>query len=74
MSTLVIKNLPESLHAHLREQAERDRRSVTKEVVTLIERGLVPSRMAPKLSPPIKLKGGPVTPGEIKAWINEGRD
>ena len=74
MSTLVVKNLPDDLHARLREQAERNRRSVTKEVVTLIERGITPSRAAPKLSPPIKLKGGPVTAKEIRAWINEGRD
>ena len=74
MSTIVVKNLPDELHARLKEQAERNRRSVTKEVVTLIERGLTPSRVAPKLSPPIKLRGGPVTPKEIQAWINEGRD
>ena len=74
MTTLVIKNLPEALHARLKDQAERNRRSVTKEVVTLIERGLAPSRVAPKLAPPIKLKGGPITPTEIRAWINEGRD
>ena len=34
MSTLVIKNLPEDLHARLKEQAERNRRSVTKEAVS----------------------------------------
>ena len=73
MSTLVIKNLPDDLHARLRDQAERNRRSVTKEAVTLIERGLAPARKAPTLSPPIKLKGGPLTPKEIEAWIAEGR-
>lgn len=74
MSTLVIKNLSDELHARLREQAERNRRSVTKEAVTLIERGLAPSRKAPELGPPIKLKGGPLTTDEIEAWIAEGRD
>jgi hypothetical protein len=74
MSTLVIKNLPDDLHARLRDQAERNRRSVTKEAVTLIERGLAPSRNAPALGPPIKLKGGPLTPKEIEAWIAKGRD
>jgi hypothetical protein len=74
MSTLVIKNLPDDLHARLRDQAERNRRSVTKEAVTLIERGLAPTRKAPALGPPIKLKGGPLTPEQIEAWIAEGRD
>ena len=74
MSTLVIKGLPDDLHARLKEQAVRNRRSVTKEVVTLIERGLAPSRVAPKLSPPIKLKGGPLTEEEIRAWTHAGRE
>lgn len=74
MSTLVIKNLPDDLHARLREQAKRNRRSVTKEVVTLLEGGLAPSRRAPELGPPIRLKGGPLTTEEIEAWIAEGRD
>lgn len=65
MSTLVIKNLPDDLHARLREQAERNRRSITKEAVTLIERSLAPARKAPELGPPIKLKGGPLTTDEI---------
>jgi plasmid stability protein len=74
MSTLVIKNLPEALHARLREQAERNRRSVTMEAVTLLEQGVTAPRVAPKLPPPIKLKGGPVTTEEIERWIAEGRD
>ena len=73
MSTLVIKNLPDDLHARLKDQAERNRRSVTEEAVTLIERGLAPSRVAPVLGSPIKLKGKPLTPREIEAWIGEGR-
>ena len=74
MSTLVIKNLPDDLHARLREQAERNRRSVTMEAVTLLERGLAPSRKARALGPPIKVKGGPLTAAEIAAWIAGGRD
>jgi hypothetical protein len=74
MSTIVVRNFPDELHARLKEQAERNRRSVSKEVVTLIERGLAPPRSAPELSPPLKLKGGSVTPEDIRAWIAEGRD
>jgi len=74
MSTLVIKNLPDPLHTKLREQAQRNRRSVTKEAVTLIERGLEGPRNAPTLSPPIKLKGEPFTIDEMEAAIGAGRE
>jgi len=73
MSTLVIKNFPEDLHARLKDQAERNRRSVTVEVVTLIEHAMAPKRVAPALSPPINLKGGPITDKEIEFWTNAGR-
>jgi hypothetical protein len=73
MSTLVIKNLPDDLHARLKAQAERNRRSVTMEVVALIEQGTAPKRVAPILSPPTKLKGGPLTDKVIEAWKNDGR-
>jgi len=73
MSTLVIKNLPDDLHARLKAQAERNRRSVTMEVVTLIEHGTAPRQNAPFLSRPIKLKGGPLTDKDIEAWKNDGR-
>ena len=73
MSTIVIKNLPDELHARLKAQAERNRRSVTMEVVTLIEHGIAPKRVVPILSPPIKLKSGPITDKDIAAWKNDGR-
>ena len=73
MTTIVIRNLPDDLHARLKEQAERNRRSVTMEVVTLIERGTAPKRVAPLLSPPIKLKRGPMTDRDIEVWTNDGR-
>lgn len=37
MATLVIKNLPEPLHAQLKERALRNHRSLNKEAVALIE-------------------------------------
>jgi hypothetical protein len=77
MSTLVIKNFADDLHARLKEQAERNRRSVTKEVITIIERDLTAPRtaprIAPKLSPPIKLKGGPLTDRDLNRWKRSGR-
>ena len=74
MSTLVIKNLPDDIHGRLREQAERNRRSVTQEAISLIESGITVPRLAPTLSPPIKLKGGPIAQKDIEVWIGEGRE
>jgi hypothetical protein len=74
VSTLVIKNLPDPLHARLREQAERNRRSVTQEAISLIEAGITVPRLAPTLPPPVKLKGGPLKTDEIESWVDEGRE
>jgi hypothetical protein len=74
MRTLVIKNLPDDLHARLRTQAERNRRSVTQEAISLIESGIVVPRIAPVLPPPIRLAGGPIRTAEIEAAIDEGRE
>ena len=74
MSTLVIKNLPDALHTRLKDQAERNRRSVTQEAISLIESGIVLPHVAPILPPPVKLKGGPLTLAEIEAAIEEGRE
>lgn len=40
MPGLVIKNLPRELHRKLKAQAARHRRSMTKEVLVVLERGL----------------------------------
>ena len=74
MKTLVVKNFPDHLHAMLREQAQRNRRSVTKEVIRLIESGVARQRPKDTLPPPVKLKGGPLTIDEIEAAIAEGRE
>ena len=74
MATLVIKNFPDDLHARLKDQAQRHHRSVTKEVVSLVETGLGTRRPAPDLPPPIKLKGGPITIEEVETAIAEGRE
>jgi len=76
MPTLVVKNLPEPLHALLKAQAQQHHRSITKEAISLLERGLLsaPRRVPIKLSPPLKLRSGPVTTEWIQAAIAEGRD
>ncbi|HWH80841.1 MAG TPA: Arc family DNA-binding protein [Burkholderiaceae bacterium] len=78
MPTLVVKNLPEPLHERLKEQARQHHRSMNKEVVALIEQGLLAPRstLAPArpLPPLVRLPTGPVTTEWIEAAITEGRD
>ena len=58
MSTIVVKNFPDDLHGRLKERAQRNHRSMTKEVVHLIAAGLggeLPPLRRP-LSPPVALR------------------
>lgn len=74
MSTLVIKSFPENLHRRLKDQAARNRRSVTQEAISLIESGITVPKLPPTLPPPVKLKGGPLTTEDLESWISEGLD
>jgi plasmid stability protein len=76
MATIVVKNLPDSLHEKLRQQASCHHRSVTKEVINLIEAGVsAPSRPPFELPPPLKLRSGHMlTIDEIEAAIAEGQE
>ncbi len=76
MPTLVVKNLPEPLHERLKAQAVEHGRSVTKEVIFVLEQGLLAGRRrAPLLLPPAYvLKGGPLTIEQIEAAIADGRE
>lgn len=78
MPTLVVKNLPQPLHERLKAQAQEHHRSMTKEVVALIEQGLLAPRStrapARQLPPLVRLSTGPVTTEWIEAAIAEGRD
>ena len=63
MSTIVVKNFPDELHGRLKERAERNHRSMTKEVVHLIAIGLgseLPPLTRP-LPPPVALRSGRMT-------------
>ena len=70
MPTLVVKNLPQQLHERLKQRAQAHHRSVTKEVIHLIENGVnqPPRAMAP-LPPAYVLPGGPLTQEEILAAV-----
>jgi plasmid stability protein len=74
MSTVVLRNVPEQLHARLKKQAERNHRSLNKEAVALIEQALAVPRQLPKLAAPVKLKGGPLSIAGIEGAIAKGRD
>ena len=78
MSTIVVKNLPDHLHVLLKKRAEHNHRSMTMEVVHLIEAGLESdAKSAPKakpnpkpLPPPVQLRSGrSLTIDEIEAAI-----
>ncbi len=79
MPTLVVKNLPELLHARLKAQAQQHHRSMTKEVVALIEQGLLAPRAEASgtdgrpLPPLIRLASGPATTEWIEAAIADGQ-
>ena len=77
MATLVIKNVPDDLHAKLKQQAQNHRRSLAKEALTLLEQAIIggptpsTSRHPPK---PVRLNGGPLTIDEIEKAILSGRE
>ena len=74
MTTIVVKNLPEHLHAQLKQRAEQNHRSMNKEVVHLIEAGLegdAASASMPKpMTEPVPRRSGRSL-AEIEAAIAE---
>jgi plasmid stability protein len=67
MSSLLIKNIPESLRKKLKEQAEINHRSMNKQVVSILEQALVHPGSG-QFPPPVKLKFK-VT----NAWLNKAK-
>jgi len=71
MPGLLIKDLPPALHERLREEAVRNRRSMTREAMVLLEEAL--KRRAPReLPPPVKGRF-PITDAWLRKAIREGR-
>ena len=54
MPGLVIKNFPPELHRRIKEQAVRHHRSMTREVITVLEQALDPLNVAVAFPPPYK--------------------
>lgn len=73
MSSLVIKGLPQDLHRKLKEQAARHHRSMTREAIALLERGLALDEEVRE--PPAPYKGKfPLTEALINHAKREGRE
>jgi hypothetical protein len=73
MASLVLKNVPVHVHRRLKQRAERNRRSMAQEAITLLEQSLleIPPIVLPKK--PIKpLK--PISGQMILDAIREGRE
>ena len=69
MSTIVVKNFPEELLERLKDRAERNHRSMTKEVIHLLADGIgredaLPPTPRRPLPPPVELRSGRMTTSE----------
>ena len=73
MTTLVVKNLPEHLHEQLRRQAESNHRSLTKEVVSLIEAAVSQPGVRKSSGPQTLSRGRGLTAAELEAAITDDR-
>ncbi len=74
MSTIVVKNFPDHLHTLLKQRAEHNHRSMTKEVVHLIEAGLQATPPQRPLPPPVKLRSGRmISIEEFEAAVADGQ-
>lgn len=73
MAALVIKKLPDEVHRRLKEQAERHHRSMTREAIVILERGL--GMDAGAAEPPAPYKGEfPLTDAFIESAKRKGRE
>ena len=79
MPTIVIKNLPDSLHLKLKERSKRHHRSVTKEVIAMIETAVaLPYQPASQVDPlaAIFAAGDQMAADgvDFRAWAANSRD
>jgi plasmid stability protein len=71
MASILIKDIPADLHDRLRQAAQRDRRSLNKEVIALLDEALTPRSV--ELPPPIR-GAFALTPDWLDQAISEGRE
>ncbi len=72
MANVLIRDLPEDLHAYLKRRARRNRRSLSKELLVLIELALEGGAPPEELPEPIDL-GIALTADFVDAAKREGR-
>lgn len=79
MATITVKNIPDELYARLKVAARRNRRSINNEIISRIERSLMPQRAtAEALLARIRrfhegLPGPPLTARQIREARDQGR-
>lgn len=72
MSALLIKNLPHGIHVRLRERAERNHRSMNREVIAILESTLQ-AQAGADLCAPVRTRR-PVDPATIVDILRAGRE
>lgn len=80
MATLTLKNLPDGVLERLRRQAERQKRSVNREAIVILEAAVQPAtrvdadtRLAQIQRVRIAPRGGPITATYVRRAKREGR-
>lgn len=72
MPSIVVKDIPEKLHKRLKAQAREHRRSMSQEILTILENGLVPLKR--RKLPPLVKANVLITDEMINAAKREGRE
>lgn len=65
MASIVLKNIPPELHQHLKERAHAHHRSLTQEILTILEAGS--GLNLHRELPPLRKGSFPLT----EAWLNK---
>lgn len=79
MVNLTLKGLPDELHARLKEEAKRNRRSLNAEAIRCLERGLGtmtvdPADLRERLRAVRERAGGYLTADDVDRAKREGRE
>ena len=73
MSALLIRDLPEELHDRIKDLAQRNQRSLSAEVIGLLERALAEHDEVASTMPPPLVGTFPITNEWLDKAKNEGR-
>jgi hypothetical protein len=75
MNSIIIKNVPPKIHRWLKQEAERQHRSLNRQALATLEQSMTSSATARigYLPPPVTLKCGPLSFEDIDRAKREGR-